>query len=97
MQTRKWSTLLSDKADIDVIPVFSRHGKVVYLLGSSVKDGGWSLWVYRVPFAGGKPERLADLNGDAMGPSLWRGLDADDNRLLIRTTGNIYALTLDQR
>jgi len=100
-KTSGWTVLHPHQGPIDY-PSWSHDGRFIYYLtgpnyhGVNFAERG----VYRIPVTGGKPEKVAGLNGFRHTGyySFWMGLDPDDNPLLLRDAGTdeIYALTLER-
>ena len=89
---QKWQRIL--EVGFMAYPKFSRNGKYIYFSDSSTA-------FYRVPRAGGKVERVANIDvpgGIKMGDFwYWTGLAPDDSPLLVRdaSTQEIYSLDVD--
>ncbi len=94
VKTQQW-TALTENGDVQ-FPSFSRDGRFIYFLHSGLDQG-----VFRIPVAGGKPERVADLREwhliGLVGFSM--SLDPMDSPLVLRDVGSddIYALKLDAK
>ena len=77
-------------------PSFTRDSRFLYVLRFGRDQG-----VFRVPVAGGKVERVVNMNDwhltGMLGFSM--SLDATDAPLVLRDTGSddIYALTLEEK
>jgi serine/threonine protein kinase/Tol biopolymer transport system component len=89
----QWSTLYTG---ICAFPTWSRDSRYIYYFEYQSGPG-----IYRVHAMGGKPERVADMNGVHYTGfyGLWMGLDPTDTPLILRDTGtyDIYALTLEEK
>lgn len=92
-KTRKWATLEKGECSF---PAWSRDSRYLYFMRTA-ENGG----VFRVPVAGGKPEKLLDLSGFSHTGAVtsWFGIDPDGAPLLLRDAGSdeIYSLMLSQK
>jgi Tol biopolymer transport system component len=89
-RTQQWSTLLDKRL---AHPAWSKDSRWIYF--AAVEDEA----VERVPVAGGKTERVAELKDwPSTGWNGWMGLDPTDSPMVMHdiTSQDIYALTLSQ-
>lgn len=93
-QTQQWWEVQKGERDY---PTWSADSRFLYFLWTLDGPPG----VYRVPMAGGSPERIVDLTGVhlAEGPGFWFDLDPTGAPMLLRDTGSddIYALSLTDK
>jgi Tol biopolymer transport system component len=91
ISTGRWSALNSGPL---AFPEWSHDSHWIYYASWGNNQG-----LLRIPAAGGKPERVADLKGEQYTGvyTSWMGLDPADQPLMLRDRGSIdiYALTLD--
>lgn len=92
--TQQWRTLPCG-GDVE-FPNFSHDGRTIYFLRFGHDQG-----IFRIPVAGGKPERVFDLTAWHLTGLLnySMSLDPTDAPLVLRDTGtdDIYALTLAEK
>jgi DNA-binding winged helix-turn-helix (wHTH) protein/Tol biopolymer transport system component len=91
--TRRWSALNSGSV---AFPEWSHDSRSIDYVNWGEKPA-----VLRISATGGKPERVADLEGEQYTGfySVWMGLDPTDAPMMLRDRGShdIYALTLDPK